>query len=55
MNNGGMGGFVKDNLELLLQSNFLSKEAFVAVNSQLTEILKLLTSIIKSSKHYEKN
>ena len=42
-------------LELLLQSNFLSKEAFVAVNSQLTEILKLLTSIIKSSKHYEKN
>ena len=37
-------------LELLFQSNYLSKELFEKINLQLTEVLKLLTAIIKSSK-----
>jgi four helix bundle protein len=41
-------------LELLVQSDYLSKDAFLKINAQLTEILKLLTAIIKSSKQYER-
>lgn len=37
-------------IELLHQSNFIEDTAFLSVSSNLTELLKLLISIIKSSK-----
>ena len=40
-------------LELLVQSNYLDKKLQQKINLQLTEILKLLTAIIKSSKYYK--
>lgn len=41
-------------LELLVQSDYLNKESFGQINLQLTEILKLFTAIIKTSKNYER-
>jgi four helix bundle protein len=38
-------------LELLYQSQFLDMEGFDSINSDAVELLKLLTSIVKSSKN----
>lgn len=41
-------------IELLFQSAYLDETAFNSISSDLTEILKLLTSIIKSTKQNHK-
>jgi len=38
-------------LELLLETEYLTKEQFDSINSDAIEIIKLLTSIIKKSKN----
>ena len=37
-------------LELLFSTDFLSKEQFESVNSDAVELIKLITSIIKTTK-----
>ena len=37
-------------LELLCQTNFLSNEQFESINSDAVELIKLITSIIKTTK-----
>jgi four helix bundle protein len=37
-------------IELLYKSNFIENSHFISINSDLEELLKLLTAIIKSSK-----
>jgi four helix bundle protein len=37
-------------LQLLLATGYLTEEAFTSINKDITELLKLLTSIIKSTK-----
>lgn len=38
-------------IELLFKSNYITENQFKNINNDLTEILKLLTSIIKTSKN----
>lgn len=37
-------------LELLAETNFLTKEQFDSINSDATDLIRLITSIIKSTK-----
>ncbi len=41
-------------IELLAQSNYLEENVAISLNSDLTEILKLLTAIIKTTKQNSK-
>jgi len=41
-------------IELLFQSNYLDEGSFTSIKSDLLELLKLLTSIIKSTKENHK-
>ena len=42
-------------LELLIESEYLNKSEFESINNDLSEIMKLLTSIIRTSKLKIKN
>ena len=41
-------------IELLFKSNYIDETAYNSIKTDLTEILKLLTSIIKTTKHNAK-
>jgi four helix bundle protein len=42
-------------LELLAETNFLTKEQFESINSDAEELIRLITSIIKSTKSNQKH
>jgi four helix bundle protein len=42
-------------LELLKETNFLSLEQFESINADAVELIKLLTSIIKTTKSNREN
>ena len=42
-------------LELLKETNYLSQEQFESINSDAVELIKLLTSIIKTTKSNREN